>query len=75
MEHTPLRTNDPALHKSIVVRSCPFCGNDELYIHEEPSRDKTITWYKLLHGPTTVCSVSMLGSDFEELLRLWNRRA
>lgn len=75
METYPLQTNDPALHKSIVVRSCPFCGNDELYLHKEPSRDGTITWHKIMHGPTTKCSVSMIDSDFEELLKRWNSRA
>ena|SRR3990167_7240984 len=58
-----------------VMRSCPFCGSDDLTIHEEPSRDKTITWYKILHPATSECSVSMLDSNKEKLIERWTKRA
>lgn len=60
--------------KHIRVSACPFCGNRELYIHHEPSRDGTIIWHKLMHGPSTECSVSMIGSDLEKLIERWNSR-
>lgn len=63
------------LNKAPVMRSCPFCGADELHIQEEPSRDGTIIWYKILHNATTDCGVLMLGSNKEALISRWNRRA
>ena len=55
---------------------CPFCGgNKDLHIAEKYSRDKTITWYRILHGPQNRCSVSMIDSDKNELIERWNIRA
>jgi hypothetical protein len=72
-QHTNIAQGN--LHKPIVMRSCPFCGSDVLNIHEEPSRDKTITWYRILHNATNECSVSMLGSNKNNLIERWNSRA
>lgn len=69
-----IRTDDPNLDKSINVRACPFCGNDELYISSKPSKDGTITWYTIMHGATTRCSVSMIDADLTELINRWNTR-
>lgn len=53
---------------------CPLCGNSDLLIHETPSSDRTMTWYKLLHTATTDCGISMIDHDKENLIASWNRR-
>ena len=61
-------------NKNEIIKSCPFCGEDDLHFHKEPSNDKTITWHRILHGPTTACGVSMLGTNKDELIEKWNKR-
>jgi len=58
-----------------VMLPCPFCGSNDLHLHETYSGDKTITWYHLHHGPTTECSVTLLHSDKQKLFEMWNERA
>jgi hypothetical protein len=53
---------------------CPFCGSDEFYLHDQKSNDGTITWYRIYHGATTECSMSMLNSNKQRLFELWNNR-
>ena len=65
----------PAFLVGAVMRSCPFCGGEDLFIHETPSSDRTVTWYKLLHTATRDCGVSMLDSNKEDLIVRWNKRA
>ena len=60
--------------KNDIIKSCPFCGEDDLHIHKEPSNDKTITWYSIEHGQTTACGVSMLAKNKDELIEKWNKR-
>jgi hypothetical protein len=57
-----------------ILKPCPFCGSDDLHLHEFPSYDKTVTWYHLHHGPNTTCSISMMDSDKDRLLNNWNTR-
>ena len=57
------------------LKLCPFCGGKDLHLHERPSKDKTITWYHLHHGPTTRCSITMMDSDKATLLERWNKRS
>lgn len=72
-QHTNIAQGN--LHKPPVMRSCPFCGSDVLNLHEESSKDGTITWYKILHNALNECSASMLDSNKENLIDRWNRRA
>jgi hypothetical protein len=58
----------------VVMRPCPFCGGNDLIIYEMPSSDKTITWYKILHTATRNCGVSMIDSNKNDLIKLWNNR-
>lgn len=60
--------------KTEKIKPCPFCGEDNLHFHKEPSNDKTITWYKIIHGPTVPCGVSMLDTNKDELIKKWNTR-
>ena len=57
-----------------VVLSCPFCGSNEVFISEEKSNDKTVTWYTIHHGPTTTCSISFITSNRQDLIDMWNKR-
>jgi hypothetical protein len=56
------------------LKFCPFCQNSELYIDSKPSNDGTITWYKIHHSATNECSVSMIDSDIDRLIKRWNTR-
>lgn len=60
--------------KEPMLYQCPFCGNSELYISEQPSPDGTITWYTIHHAATNRCSLSMIDSSKEELIERWNVR-
>lgn len=53
---------------------CPFCGSKDLRIEESQTRDKTITWYKILHGCAVPCGVSLLDSNKSKLTKQWNNR-
>jgi hypothetical protein len=57
-----------------VMSPCPFCGLSDLDILTKKSKDGTVTWYRILHGPNVDCSVSMLGTSKESLLAKWNFR-
>jgi hypothetical protein len=63
------------LPQGAVMRSCPFCGSNELHFFEEPSRDKTVTWHSIQHSATNPCSISMMDSDKDNLIKMWNARA
>lgn len=55
---------------------CPFCKiQTDLHITETYSPDKTIIWYRILHSPENICSVSMVDSDKNKLIERWNTRA
>jgi len=54
------------------LRPCPFCGSKDLYLHEQLSKDKTITWFTIHHGVTTPCGVTLLDTDKDKLISLWN---
>lgn len=54
--------------------ACPFCGDHDLYINQEPSKDGTITWHTIHHGAPTPCSIRMLDIREDKLLERWNRR-
>ncbi len=69
-----LAENQP-LPQGAVMRSCPFCGSNELHFFEEPSRDKTVTWHRIQHSATNPCSISMMDSNKENLIKMWNARA
>ena len=63
------------LNKGAVMCSCPFCGSNELHFFEEPSRDKTVTWHRIQHSATNPCSISMLDSNKDNLIKMWNSRS
>src|SRR5690554_6084429 len=57
------------------LKPCPFCnGKDDLQISEIPSRDGTIVWVSIHHGPSRECSVKMMADSEEKVIQLWNRR-
>lgn len=56
------------------ILPCPFCGSDNLRIHDKPSGDGTITWYRVHHGAHDDCSVSMIDIDQDDLIKRWNTR-
>ena len=70
-EHENLSEIQPL---SAGLRQCPFCGSEEFYIFEEPSRDKTLTWYTLQHPPQVPCGIFMTFSNKEVLIEMWNKR-
>lgn len=53
---------------------CPFCGSSELLLFAEPSKDKSITWHKIIHISSIPCGISMIHSDAEQLKKDWNKR-
>src|SRR5690554_2477885 len=57
------------------LKPCPFCnGKDDLQISEIPSRDGTIVWVSIHHGPSRECSVKMMADSEVKVIQLWNRR-
>lgn len=57
------------------LKPCPFCnGKDDLQITEIPSRDGTIVWVSIHHGPSGECSIKMMADSEEKVIQLWNRR-
>lgn len=57
------------------LKPCPFCnGKDDLQISEIPSRDGTIVWVSIHHGPSRECGVKMMADSEEKVIKLWNRR-
>src|SRR5690625_1958633 len=57
------------------LKPCPFCnGKDDLQISEIPSRDGTIVWVSIHHGPSGECSIKMMADSEEKVIQLWNRR-
>lgn len=56
------------------LKPCPFCGGSDLFIHDTPSSDKSIMWYIISHGASLECSIAMINSSKEDLIKNWNRR-
>jgi hypothetical protein len=53
---------------------CPLCGSDDLVFSEDKSPDKTITWHRIHHGPYVNCGLSLIDSNKDQLIILWNQR-
>ena len=45
-----------------------------MVIHSEPSKDKSITWHRILHPPETPCGISLIHEDRNKLIDAWNSR-
>lgn len=56
------------------LKPCPFCGNSQLGIHKEPSRDGTVIFHRIIHFPHIDCGVSMLDINYTSLINRWNKR-
>ncbi len=54
------------------LKPCPFCGK-EVEIKDWTSRDKTIRWGVILHGPTIPCGVQFM-AELKDIVALWNKR-
>lgn len=72
-KHT-LTPTTPELPNNITVNDCPFCGSGELFLNAELSKDTTVTWYNIQHGPHSKCSIVLLDSDIDSLVKKWNHR-
>lgn len=48
---------------------CPFCGKP-VRAYEEPSKDGTIIWTIISHGPSINCGVSFIGDQLA--VASWN---
>lgn len=59
----------------LLLFPCPFCGSKDLLIHEEKSKDGTVTWYSIRHIATVGCGVGLLESDKSSLVKKWNHRS
>ena len=56
------------------LKACPICQKDNMVIHSEPSKDKSITWHRILHPPETPCGISLIHEDRNKLIDAWNSR-
>ena len=56
------------------LKPCPFCGSSEFTFIEEYSKNKTMKWYTIIHLASNPCSISMLESNKESLIKKWNTR-
>jgi hypothetical protein len=54
------------------LKPCPLCGRSVL-LHKEPSPDRTITWVRITHGPSTACGISFIGHE-SDAIQQWNTR-
>jgi hypothetical protein len=54
------------------LKPCPLCG-EPVFLHKRPSRDGTIIWAEIMHGPTTGCGISFLDVE-KDAIEKWNSR-
>lgn len=54
---------------------CPFCGSSDFIFLDHYSPDKTVTWFKIMHGAESECSITMIASSKSNLLSQWNGRS
>ncbi len=55
-----------------VLLPCPLCGK-EVLLFREPSKDGTIVWGRIMHGPQIPCGIKFL-DDFSQVVKKWNQR-
>ena len=53
---------------------CPFCGSNSLLLFAQPSKDKSLTWNRIMHDSSVPCGISMIHEDVEQLKKDWNNR-
>lgn len=56
----------------IILKACPLCGQDVKAI-KEPSRDGTITWIIISHGPSVPCGIRFMSYESDAVYK-WNTR-
>ena len=56
------------------IKPCPFCGKNNLIISETKSPDKTVTYYRIHHGPESPCSASLMQTSKQKVIDNWNNR-
>lgn len=54
------------------LSDCPICGKNDLLINEIPSRDGTVTFYKIHHVAEIDCGIGLTDTNKERLIQLWN---
>ncbi len=56
------------------LKGCPFCRGSDLAIFGNSSKDKTVTFYKIVHSPSNECGITMIDTDIDKLISKWNLR-
>lgn len=59
--------------KTDELLPCPLCGLS-VKLYENPSRDGTIIWRTINHGPTVDCGIRLIHDERETIIKQWNTR-